>query len=773
MRLKHHHIIAAAAILLGCSSLTVVRPSAAADDVQMHLANFADEEAPATVEEPAAVDESADYDLAETYDEFVEPNAPYGAPYLGYEEVAYSPQLAVRFGWWGLDVDGSRAGVGEWMGLENSSPFYDVDGLTSDGYRTLDFYITGPESEANQAYGHFYAGPGLSVDVDYDRYLHRLGHAPYQGPADAAGFPPPGGFYGPDPLPAGQPGAGMWGQDLNVGQDYAIRVQQLKANFQGRLTDSLSWRLNVWGIKKEGMRQTNAMTHCFDARRGGDAVSGTPDDHPAASSGTCHLVSQGQNIDWLTMEIEPVISARFGWLTLEYSRTMRSFQQNDDLATFRHTRGPSLGLADFAATGIEPAYAYASENITEIDRLKVLGQVAPDTDLYVHGFLGNTHNKFRASDRKFYGADARLTNTSLPSLTTTVYGKMNAQQNSEDGMALDDRYPGQNYWVEGDPPGTFISAASQGAFLVDRVYMAAGLKGRWRPFYDSCGWASRTAVVGGYEYRQIDRENVTYNLRGVSATETFTQPDTNTNMFFVGLQQDLSASLSAYARYRLIETDDPLVGVTRSAITPQATINSNLPEHEDRIELGGNWSPTDYFLLNASVWIQNSYNHWDGFVNFDEDNYPVVLSAVYTPDERWALSGGFATFSNWISQDITLSDNNPFTSEWNYAGRADVFNLGASYAWTCRTTLTGGVEYVRSRNVFDDPLDPNGVPYDPLAEYSAVRVNTLRLTAGTDYRLSDRMNTFVRYNYYDWDDETAAYNAGTAHMFLAGVSGVY
>ena len=158
------------------------------------------------------------------------------------------------------------------------------------------------------------------------------------------------------------------------------------------------------------------------------------------------------------MEIEPVVTARFGWLTLEYSRTMRSFQQGDDLVTFRDTRNPSLGYGDFQTTGIEPGYAYASENYTEIDRLKVLADVAPNTDLYVLGFVGNTHNTFRESDRKFYGVDARVTNSSFDGLTATVYGKTLAQNNSADATALNTRYPTQaKTWVEPVPPQTNIS----------------------------------------------------------------------------------------------------------------------------------------------------------------------------------------------------------------------------------------------------------------------------------------------------------------------------
>jgi hypothetical protein len=35
------------------------------------------------------------------------------------------------------------------------------------------------------------------------------------------------------------------------------------------------------------------------------------------------------------------------------------------------------------------------------------------------------------------------------------------------------------------------------------------------------------------------------------------------------------------------------------------------------------------------------------------------------------------------------------------------------------------------------------------------------------------VNTYFRYNYYDYDDAYAAYNSGTAHMFLTGLSGTF
>lgn len=693
----------------------------------------------------------------------------YGAPYLEIEDVLFPPTMAVRFGVWGVSNSGSQAGTGEWQGLDSVSPFWDIDGIRSNGYETLDFSATGTENQSTAGDLYFYGGPQFSADIDYDRFLHRLGHDQL--------IQPLGGFYNP-PLDGAEPGAPMYAEDFNPGQDYAIRVQRLDASFKGRINENLRWRLNVWGMKKEGFRQANSTQHCFNQT-------------PAPGTRTCHVVSQAQRIDWMTMEVEPVIEARFGWLTAEYSRTMRSFQQDDQvvLNNFNSIR-PTYGLQSIGA------YAVVPENYTEIDRIKLHAQLGPVNEMYVIGHVGNTHNKFRESDRKFWGVDARLTNTAIDGLSLTAYGKTFTQNNSPDTMSLNARYPGSaGLFLEQDaagnplPPQTFHVTRDGGLdhnpyiSLVDRQTYSLGLKGRWRPFRDYCGTIQTVAVTGGYDYSYLQRGNqVDYFVRAIDPV-TFMQPSTINNTFFVGLQQDWNNQLRSFIRYKMIDSDYPLVGVTpRQTLSLDAAINSNLPERQDRVEFGGTWNPADNFLLTGSVWLQNTYNH-SALVNFDEDSYPMMLSAWYAANEQWSFSAGAATFSNWISQDITLGREDgigrdelaAFTSNWRYTGRSDVFNLGTTYMHSPDLTFTGGLEYVRGANFFAAPPSPaTAMPdYSDLPGYSQVRVNTYRATAGIDYRLSSNMNSYFRYNYFDYDDKSTPYNAGTAHMFLGGVSGVY
>ncbi len=95
------------------------------------------------------------------------------SPYYG----DYVGDTAVRFGYWGTTLSGSPNKVYEFSGDAPSSPFFDVDRLTSDGEKTVDFHITGTESESTDV-GLYFFRPGLSVDIDYERFLHRLDHDP-------------------------------------------------------------------------------------------------------------------------------------------------------------------------------------------------------------------------------------------------------------------------------------------------------------------------------------------------------------------------------------------------------------------------------------------------------------------------------------------------------------------------------------------------------------------------------------------------------------------
>ena len=136
-----------------------------------------------------------------------EPNvAPSMLP-LGYWDVA------VRGGWWDVTRLGSATKVGEYQGL-TSSPFWDLDFLKSNGESTLDLFGAGLDNETTQS-GLYLFTPAYEANLRYGRFLHRLDHDPLVN------------------MPQPVSGAEIIAEDLNVGEDYAVRVQDFRTDISG------------------------------------------------------------------------------------------------------------------------------------------------------------------------------------------------------------------------------------------------------------------------------------------------------------------------------------------------------------------------------------------------------------------------------------------------------------------------------------------------------------------------------------------------------------
>ena len=302
--------------------------------------------------------------------------------------------IGARIGWWGVHAEGDLTKVGEYQGLRHS-PFLDLDMLTSDRKRTIDMFATGTDNEGAQ-FDFYYFAPELSADVDFQRYLHRQDHDPLSN------------------LSTVTSSEEIVGEDLDPGRDYAVRVQELEAAVKGKLTEKVKFRVNFRARRKVGHRQARAVGHCsgFDV----DAT-------PAGQCGQCHVLSQGQRIDWMTVKVEPVVEAKLGPVVFEYSRPMRSFGHSDQLVTrdYGEFHGDVLN-------GMQP-YAMVPENFTQTDRIKLSASLADDTRFYGMLKMGNTHNKFRQTDRDFHGFDLRLTNRSISGVSLTGFSRMQAQSN--------------------------------------------------------------------------------------------------------------------------------------------------------------------------------------------------------------------------------------------------------------------------------------------------------------------------------------------------------
>ena len=272
----------------------------------------------------------------------------------------------------------------------------------------------------------------------------------------------------------------------------------------------------------------------------------------------------------------------------------------------------------------------------------------------------------------------------------------------------------------------------------------------------------------------------------------FTQPDSDTDTYTTGVEEKWSATFNTFLRYKYITTNYPLYGVTTQVGQVDAALNSNLPTQQNRIELGCTWTPTDELMVNATLYVENAMSDAP-YVAWTSNSVPFTVSAWWRRTQQWSFSAGAAEMDSWINQNTTLSNLNATPGAtvpvpWQYTGVADVFNFAARYRATEKLSFNGEVEWVRGMDESGAIVDPNksvtGTPpawtpygtkpyptYD-IGQYSLVRMQSFRMGLGADYLIRPRVATYVRYNYYDYQDESGI-TSGTASMILGGMSATF
>ncbi len=717
-----------------------------------------------------------------------------GDPVLVTEAERYS-EWDFRFGWWAFWNNGSPQKVGEYQALK-PSPFWDADGFSSDGTRTVGITATGTDNETTYAKVYFFQN-NLTATLDYERFLHRLDHDPLKDmPNLFQPFPPfpdgrslPNNPGGNDPL--------VMKQDINVGRDYAIRVQEFKSTIKWVATDNFRARVDVWGMEKEGTRQNNSTAMCYN--RNVLAFPNLPPDHlgPGGTDlgtfagGRCHVLSQAQHIDWTTTEIKPVFELRLGdSFVIEYSRPMRGFTADDQRATrFYDVTGvltynaltsnnPPLNPpnANPYPTGVVP------NNYTEMDQIKIRGKLTDDTTAYAFLMAGHTVNQEIDMTRWFNDADIRLTNTSIENVTLTGYGRVFNETESMPSLTAvtaletynNTRTP--NFQPELDAPIGYHKSTG-------------GLKGVWRVRgngFDRGG----LALLAGYEYNDLERTNAIFATD--TGNVTLDDSRTITHGFQVGPDYRWSSTLDTYVRYKYQNADQPLIGF--KPIDSNGLSNTLLPQHDHVVEFGFNWVPAEWFILNACLGVETSDTHGSFTTGdtrpptiFSEQNYPMSISAWYAASDRLSFSAGYAVYSNFVAQDISVGDDgpgsliSPVTGRWRYGGRAHVVTLGSRYAATDRVTLTGQLEWVRGQDLINDStmvfpaVAPATTPttVTTLGTFSQVLNETTRLTMGADWMVRPRVVTYVRYELYNFNDVAPGYQTGLAQGVLGGLSALF
>jgi hypothetical protein len=742
----------------------------------------------------------------------VAPAAPAGEDRVAFNDDSDPVrEFILRSGAWLTHFSGSPTKVDEYDN-RGSSAFADLEGIMSNGDHSLDFGAQMNDNETDNGRLHYYGGPAIEADLGFERFQHQLDAHDYAGwnylgqnntvgPLYVAG----GLIHGSGPTNPQNPGNVVLYSENNLapGQNFAIRVQEWKANFKGNITDNLKWRLNVFGIDKEGYRQVNEFQHCSSgALNGSTGPNGVPLTAPSDTNLTsqCHVTSQAQHIDWKTTEVTPVLELRMGPdATLEYSHTIRAFTANDQDVLFPY--GTAVGSysvnTHFSATSGSAGYGIVPDSQTQIDRLKFGAKIGCNTDVYLLGYAGYNEDELRDTYRNFQGTDLRVTNKSLESHTLTFAGKYYHETSTTPvtplspnlGTAAAPYAPQTDFYQEPSLSGI--------APQVGREVETFGVNDRWRPFQDEVGtYLSRLAFVSGYEFSSLKRENANYALTTLTGINTvngefvnnsiFTQPSSNTNTFVTGMEENWSSHFSTFLRYKYILTDYPLYGFTSAVGQINSAFNSSLPTNENRVEVGCTWTPSDTLMINATVYLENAANTAP-YVNWTSNSVPFTFSAWWMPSETWSFSFGAAEMDSWINQNVTLANlgaagGTSVPVPWQYLGVADVINFSARYRATERLSFLGELEFVHGENSSSAVVNPNlqsGNAWTPygnppyatynIGQYSLVKMASYRVGLGADYRVTANFSTYARYNYYDYQDDSGT-TSGTLNAFLLGAS---
>jgi len=712
------------------------------------------------------------------------PFKPFCACTPSLDESPNPSDIAFRFGWWGVERSGNPWVIGQWQSTD-SSPFWDVDGLWTNGTRTFNYWATGSDNESTQAKVQ-YDGPNSQGFIDFNRFPHAEEHENFNNMNASALIP----GTGPG---SGQP---VIAQDLNKGQDYAIRVDQYEAQYKFNLVGQpgkddfwLKSGINIWDQQEMGDRQANNTVHCFMMQS-------------ATQQRSCHVLSQAQSINWNTFEVTPILEGKFGRVNIQYSHSLRVFSVDDQTVIGQYTDGGANILnGDFP-------YAVVPQSLFNMDKIKIGIDLNDHNRIYGYGYFSEVENSEAGVSREQGGFDLRWTNTTFKGLNLTTYVKNDDQSGNRPTELLS---PDQTQGLtHAQQEAELFQLPNQIGF----TRYTAGEKFSWRPWTGTCdSFLARLAFTGGYEFDDIIRANENWYFPSLSAlpptfnisptTPVFFQPNTLSNSFNIGVQVPWMESIHTYARYKIKFIHDDLYGYTPL----NYSVNSSLPDTENIIEFGGEWFPSLRFGAAFNQTINLSSRSGNPLpiaanpilvstspgdtLNFGEESYSTSLVFWYRPEDKLTLSVNSDYFANQIKQNITIGDDSstsfsgsgsnfasfaPYTSPWNYGGTAVEFGGSLYYQFTRRLRFTADYEVTFGKDLITSGgvVVGSGTPvvntFIPLGSYSAVRNVMQQAKAGFDWKLRENLSTYLRYQLVDFNDRADSSNSGSMNMVMAGMS---
>jgi hypothetical protein len=323
---------------------------------------------------------------------------------------------------------------------------------------------------------------------------------------------------------------------------------------------------------------------------------------------------------------------------------------------------------------------------------------------------------------------------------------------------------------------------------IDYHKSTGGLKGVWRVRgngFDQGG----LAILGGYEYNDLERANAVFDNDKTGGT--IDESRTITHGFQIGPDYRWSSTLDTYVRYKYQIADQPFLGVQES----NGLTNTLLPKHDHLVEVGFNWVPAEWFVLNACIGIETGdtngvFSGSSNAIHSSQQNFPVTIGAWYAVNKRWSFSAGYSVYSDFVAQNITVADQlspgatgfiPPVTGLWNYGGRAQVVTFGSRYAASDNVSLTGQFEWMRGHDLITNStmvfpstgVSPTPIVVTDLGSFSQVLNETTRLTLGVDWRIRPRVIAYVRYELYNFNDIFPGYQSGLAQGILGGFTALF
>ena len=273
------------------------------------------------------------------------------------------------------------------------------------------------------------------------------------------------------------------------------------------------------------------------------------------------------------------------------------------------------------------------------------------------------------------------------------------------------------------------------------------------------------------------------------------QSRTITHGFQVGPDYRWSPSFDTFLRYKFQNADQPLIGFKQD----NGVINTLLPQHDHIVEIGFNWVPADWFILNACVGIETGDNHSrptcradptiPHTINFDEQNYPMSFNAWYAASQTVVVLGGLRRLlqlrgagHHHRRRPVPLLGSSSIA-----AGYRALELRRASPRRNPRLPLRGhrAADAHRTGGMGAGPRPDHqlgdALPGDRRQRHDhrpgqlsrEVLNETTRLSLGADWMLRPRVVTYVRYELYNFRDIAPGYQTGLAQGILGGFSAMF